>query len=152
MERHRQPKVGHERRSAAEIGWCNADDGDADAVQRQASPKQTWISRESPLPEGVADDRYRLSSGDIVFWKEGPPQCRAHTEYFEIVRRNPNRPRMFAQCLRRPKPHSASDPPGRCGGRRADASHGECAAAVSDCNQSREGPIVVAIVRVVRIR
>ena len=154
LDRQRQPKVRNHRKRADEIARSDADHRDAHAVQGQVSPDQTWISRESALPEVVTDQRHRLSASRVLFGKERPAQRGAHTERLEIVSRNTPRPDLFqtpGQRLRKPESGHAGDGGLRRGSKPVSAAQGERDAETGR-KEPGEGPVVVAVVGVIGIR
>src|SRR5262249_49349535 len=82
--------------ASVEALWRNADDGEIALVEPNRLPDQSRISRESPLPQPVTDDHYRMSPWRAVFIRsEGSSQRRAHGQYTEEIARDQRTPDTF---------------------------------------------------------
>jgi len=125
IERQRYPQVGNHSPRAGEIGWSDADNDHVDAIQLQAASNKSWISRESSLPEVVADQNDRLPGQGILFGKEGAAHRCVNPEDLKVVTRNHGCDHWFGtsgQYPLNPETGRANNP---VGGRRrcADSSH-----------------------------
>jgi hypothetical protein len=60
-------------------------DRERDTLDNQRRSDHIWSATEAPLPEPIADDRYRVSAAEIVLGCECPAQQRRHAKRLEEV-------------------------------------------------------------------
>src|SRR5579883_729709 len=96
LHRHRNPKFGRQQNlGSKEALGCYADDVVIKAIQLDLLSDYIWITPETVLPTGVAqDDNGVRRRSLVVFGCETAPQHRTDSEHVEIVARGLVAPEM----------------------------------------------------------
>jgi hypothetical protein len=83
---HGEPSIRRHDGGAAKLLRGDTDDGKGVPVDLQLAPHDAWVSREAPLPRGVAQDHHVARIPDAVFFRqEEAPQRRLNLKNGEEV-------------------------------------------------------------------